>query len=153
MGYSEYFSTLINSNLKDFDKNEMFAKFFKNQELVEGINRYYLTSIENDMSIVFDTKLNVTSVQFFSGNQDDYAKFNHELMKNIDFDMSRDEIRTKFGNPDKSGEGYHHKILGYRPGWDKFYFDKYSLHMQYDDEFGSIKILTIASLKLEKNWS
>jgi hypothetical protein len=61
--------------------------------------------------------------------------------------MTRPGVEKTF-QPDKMGGGYK-DIFGEVLLWDKYYFDTYSLHVQYSSETGCIDIITLGSLELE----
>ena len=73
-----------------------------------------------------------------------------EIVHQLDFNMSREDVVTILGKPNRNGGGYK-AVWGFVPLWDKYHFGTYTLHIQYSRNGESIDLITIGSLALERD--
>jgi hypothetical protein len=143
--------TLINwidKKLDDIKKTEEFKEFFSGIEITTIDVNKYLFNPRKGIDIVMSEMMIVSSIHLFSGNTSKSESFNGESINNVNFNMKRVDVEKILGQPNRSGGGYK-DIFGDVPLWDKYYFDTYSLHLQYSLETGCIDIITLGSLQLE----
>lgn len=61
----------------------------------------------------------------------------------IDFSLSRNEVRKKFGIPSKSGGKSTSEFLGPYGAWDRFKKERFTIHIEYNLDFDGIRRVTI----------
>ena len=61
----------------------------------------------------------------------------------LPFSCGRLEVRSRFGEPSTSREGFCDPILGEYGAWDRFNFPSYILHVQYFSKSDSIELITL----------
>ena len=57
--------------------------------------------------------------------------------------MSRDQVRSLLGRPERSGEASWLPVLGDKPAWDRFVVDEGRLHVSYRLGSPGISMLTL----------
>lgn len=138
----------IDKKEKEINETKEFREFFSEFEIKIIEHDRYLFNCEKGIDIVMSESMMIHSIHLFSGNTIESKRFEGKLLNNISFEMNQLDINKKLGKPNKNGGGYH-DIFGNVPYWNKYYFETYSLHLQYSPTSGNIDIITIGSLKLE----
>lgn len=129
--------------------NHTFKKYFEGISLSNVEDVFYLTNEEMGVEIVMNIDKTIESIHFFSGTNLKYGPFTENLPYNLCFSDKRYDVLKKVGTPAKSGGGEEVLLFGFIPKWDKYYYDSYSLHIQYEGNNGCIDMVTIGSLLLE----
>ena len=57
--------------------------------------------------------------------------------------MSRDQVRSLLGRPERSGDASRLPVLGDKPAWDRFVVDESRLHVSYRPGSPGISMLTL----------
>lgn len=139
----------INKRLADLVSENEFSFFFTGIDLIKIENSFYLTNKSKGIELVLSIDKTITSVHFFSKIERSYSCFSLILPKELEFSDSRLIVQSKLGKPNRSGGGVNDLYLGYIHAWDKYYFQEYSLHLEYSENNDTIRIITIGSLELE----
>lgn len=66
-----------------------------------------------------------------------------ELLVDVPFAMSRDQVRDRFGAPTKSGCAQRIPGLGDRGAWDRFTLPNGTFHVQYARDCDEIDMITL----------
>lgn len=140
----------IDRKIDDVSDNYLFEKYFTNDKINRIEKNFYLTNKFQGIGIVMSQNLIITSVNFYSGKLEDSQIFKEELPLNLEFSFNREGIHQRFGKPNRTGGGNTNIYLGNVPYWDKYYFDKYTLHIQYSRDCSMIDMITVGSLQLEE---
>jgi len=138
----------IDKKIDDIRDTKEFNEFFFGIEMNTIDRDKYLFNADKGIDIVMSNLLMIHSIHLFSGNTPESKRFLGTTVNNINFEMNRSDVKKFLGKPNKEGGGYK-DIFGNVPSWDKYYFDTYTLHLQYSISTGRIDIITIGSLKLE----
>lgn len=138
----------IDKKLDDIKNTQNFKKFFSGIEMSTIDENNYLFNSEKGIDIVMTETMDIFSIHLFSGNTRESKAFNGVSINAIDFSMTRPDVEKILGKPNRTGGGYK-DIFGDVPLWTKYYFDTYSLHLQYSLTTGYIDLITLGSLKLE----
>lgn len=145
---TEYYNW-INKRLDDLIFETEFNYFFNTIDLEEIEDSYYLTNKSKGIELVFSRDKVATSIHLFSKIDGDYNCFNEALPNGLQFSDTRQIVHTKLGKPDIKGGGISDIYMSYIHEWDKYYFQEFSLHLEYNENNNGIRILTIGSLELE----
>ena len=85
------------------------------------------------------------SLQLYSGNKDDYAKFQGPIPHGLSFSMSRTQARAALGDPSQSGGGEPEEFGLEVNEWDLWEIDNYVVHLEYDQKLKSILMISFSS--------
>ena len=142
----------VGKKLNSIDSSLLFKDYFRSCQQEELENTIYLSNKTKGIELVMTNTLIITSIHLFSGNNSrnnlPYNSFTGKLPGNLEFSFSREDIHLLLGIPSESGGGQEVVYLGYVPIWDKYYFNNYSIHIQYSNTFESFNMLTVSSLIL-----
>jgi hypothetical protein len=89
----------------------------------------------------------VKSIHFFRSSKK-HEEYRDEIPLGLILSMSQTAKMKRLGEPVRSGGG-NRVIFGAFPAWDKYYFKRFSLHLQYSEVRNKIDLITINSLSLE----
>lgn len=142
------FTNWIDRRFDEIKETQEFKEFFSAIELTIIDCDNYLFNPEKGIDVVMTVGLVIKSIHLFSGNTSESKEFKGEIINKLTFQMDRLDVERILGKPNRKGGGYK-DILGDVPSWDKYYFDFYSLHIQYSLLTGRIDLITIGSLDLE----
>lgn len=139
----------IDKDLSKVKLTELFIKYFEGRKIVQDEMDYYLSNEEKGIEIVISTVFEINTIHLFS-KYENYMQFEDELPFNIEFSLTKVDIRSLLGEPSRTGGGTNALYIGFVYPWDKYYFDNYTMHFQYSIDELAISIITIGSLKLEE---
>ncbi len=106
-------------------------------------DRYYLTNLETGVEAMFNESLVLKCIFLnFGGLKGTYSG---QLPQNIHASMKRSDINQLYGQPNEHGGGGFVTLFGKIPRWDKYKFNGFSIHLQYNDD-EEIKIVTLESI-------
>ena len=140
----------IDKYLTELRKNKTFEELFSDKELINIEHNKHLYNPEKGLDMVMDDYLKIHTIHLYSGNTSDGKEFMGGRIHHVDFSMNRESVKNILGEPNRTGGGYK-AVWGMVPLWDKYYFEKYFLHLQYSQKCGSIDLITIGSLSLESD--
>jgi hypothetical protein len=138
----------INKNLSEIKDSLLYSKYFDTTLLEKGIDVYFLFNPLLGIDLVLTEDYSINAIHFFSGKDktQNASQYSDDLPCSLRFSDTRKTVRNQFGHPQKSGGGaiseVDAKII---PFWDKYVFDRFSLHIQYDDN-GTTDLITVESL-------
>ena len=143
----------IDRNYNIIKHTELFVRYFADTDLeqIEDDDTFYVENSDKGIDVVFSENLDVIAVHLFSGKFLNLNIFNEELPFDLNFLFSRVKVSRLLGEANVRGGGYGRGQLGIVPYWDKYYFDSYSLHLQYSNDESYIELITIGTLKFEEN--
>ncbi|MGA2890210.1 MAG: hypothetical protein ABSE51_19350 [Terracidiphilus sp.] len=84
------------------------------------------------------------AVHLYSKGYQGSSGYDGALPENLLFSDSRESAHAKLGLPEKSGGG----VKGVRrtvPFWDKYRYDRYSLHLTYNADSSGIALITLSA--------
>lgn len=142
----------LDRTIEEFKIDSFFEEYFGNCTLDEGVDGYYLSNYEEGIELVLSKEKKLTAIHFFSGQTDEYHMFKKEIIPNISFNSSRNNVIEVLGQPNDSGGGEEHFIFGYINSWDRFFKKNYVLRFEYQKNEKSILLITFSSLTLEPNY-
>jgi hypothetical protein len=137
---------LLGKNFGDIVLSEVFAPFQASKpEMIE--TEGYVEMPEAGLSLVLLEDMMIDTVHLYSDGYDSYSGYAQQLPEGIDFNMSRDQVRSKIGIPSMHSEGIKVPILGEKPAWDLFLRSKYKLHVEYAPNKLSVQLVTVSRQK------
>ncbi len=139
----------INKNIEEVNFTELFNLYFKEYETLKDEDVYYMINKEKGIDIMLSNDNIITSIHFYSGEHGDSKAYTDKLPNGISFCLSRENIHSLFGVPDKTGGGEFNVFFGRVKKWDKYFYADYSVHLEYSDSEDKILLITCASKKLE----
>ena len=145
----ENFIDWLNKKVEAISNTSLFVKYFEKVILLKIEDSFYLTNKFRGIEVVLSINFVVTSIHFFSDLNEETNAFQEELPLQIKLTYDRIQIRQVLGTPNKNGGGIEAPVIGYILCWDKYYFDNFSLHIQYSKNNNLINMVTIASLYVE----
>ena len=86
----------------------------------------------------------VSAIFLYSEGHEGFAEFQGETA-GLRLGSSRQVIRYKLGYPSKHQEGATSTVLDTFPNYDRYDYDDYSLHCQYDEAGTRLNMLTVMS--------
>jgi hypothetical protein len=90
-----------------------------------------------------DGSLIISGIHFYSEGYEGYHAYTGKMRGDVKFGDSKEAVRNKLGEPSKSGGG--NKAVGkIWPYWDRYDFQKYSIHIQYSPEW-TVDMATLTS--------
>ena len=101
---------------------------------------------EVGVSCVSADKATVTAVQLHSLGHEGHSQFAGVLPSNLEFSMSRPQVRALLGEPLGHGDAAEIPVLGKKPPWDAFAVGPLRVHVEYHFECGSIQMITLTRL-------
>ena len=140
----------IDKHIDEISNSTLYEKYFSAIELDKIADEFFLENLNKGIDIVFTEKLIVRAVHLYSENFMGAKKFKDELPSNLSFDYKKKEVEKMLGKPMSSGGGHESKILGYVELWNKYYLNKYSLHLSFAEGGDRISLITLGSLKFEQ---
>ncbi|MDB5123560.1 MAG: hypothetical protein JWP94_1689 [Mucilaginibacter sp.] len=135
----------IGKNINEVKETLLYKRYFTNIPLEKGTDVYFLFNRLLGIDLILNESYNIKSIHLYSGNKDDIHRFPYELPFDLNFSLSRNDTRLILGPPNKSGGGDFSFIYGITPPWDKYVYDKFSLHLQFFEDHSEIALLTIGS--------
>jgi len=139
--------TWIDKKVSEIKETVLFGKYFDTILIEEGIGDAYLFNPSRGIDIILREDTSVRAIHFHSGKIDGANQFEDALPLNIKFFQTRSEMRGIFGRPNESGGGEKSFLYEKTKDWDKYFFDEFSLHLQFADIDCSIDLVTIISPK------
>lgn len=124
--------------------NEVYRNYFIGMEVSGYEDSFSVSSHGKGIELKLTDELVCKAIFFFSEESEDRKAFSDLLPLSLDFSMSITDVRKLLGLPHRSGggEGEANIFYGSIPQWDKYLFDGFSLHVQYNSELSRIKMLT-----------
>jgi len=147
---TEEITNWVDKELKEINSSKIFKRYFENISIEAIEDDNHLTNEAEGIGLVMDSVFMINSIHLYSGNDDSGQIFKGEIPFDIKFSFSRETIHAILNKPQKSGGGHEILYMGYINHWDKYYFENFSLHLQYSIDNSSIDLITIASLQLEE---
>jgi len=136
----------IGKNIAEIKEDFFYKKYFSMIPLEKGIDVYFLFNPLMGIDLILEENYKIKSIHFYSGKTKTASRFSDGLPLNLDFSFSRIKSKQVLGTPGKSGGGGFSFIYGTIPPWDKYFYDKFSLHLQFSEDQNEIELITIDSL-------
>lgn len=102
----------------------------------------YFTSKRVGVEILTNANGDVAAVFLFGPESDDGSEYRGRLPGALKFRLTRDEVRSRLGEPKESGEPKVHLGNALAP-WDKYRLPDYWLHARYTLDGSQIVRVTI----------
>lgn len=103
----------------------------------------YVTLPVNGVSLILDQDGMVTVVQLYGPRCEEVAVYQGELPAGLRFEFSREQARTALGQPLRSGSDITLPDLGHMPPWDRWIVNDLPIHVEYDFDTSSIRLVTL----------
>ena len=131
--------------------SELFIKHFRGIEIRGDSDRFSIVNEDDGIDIIFSDRLICQAIHFFSGNYGKGNKFCGQLPMDLSFHQTRNEVNVKYGTPSYKGggDGEANIFFGMIPSWDKYVFEKYTVHIQYNKTGMNIDLITLMSPSME----
>lgn len=105
------------------------------------------------LSFVLSAEKKISAVHLHSAAHDGYACYQGSLPASLNFEMSRDQVRGALGEPTLSQASFSRDpVLGTYPPWDRFDQDHLALHLEYEFDVNSIRLITIMTMDAAPCW-
>jgi hypothetical protein len=141
---STQIQSLIGKKLRDVRGMDMFRSVVMPDIEKIGDEGYLEIPLLGISMVLPDGEI-TSAVHLHSFGHDGYSEFQGEIPAGIVFAMSRDEVRSRLGNPVECGDGGRVLLLGPRPAWDAYVVDGQRLHLEYAEDKRSIRLVTISA--------
>jgi len=141
------FKNWIDRSIIEIKNDELYKKYFHNIPLEEGVDVLMLFNPIFGIDLILTMGQITKAIHFYSGKEDHIKRFSDKLPFDLSFELSKEQTRRKFGEPQQSGGGDFSFLYGITPNWDKYFFENFSLHFQFSEDEGAIDVITIDSLK------
>lgn len=142
-------SKWIDKNIGELERDNFFCHFIKSAERVSIEDNNYIVDESGSIELVLSAKSIITSIHVSAGNDlSENFKLVSETLP-VEFGCSQSEIHRRLGPPKVSEIGQRNLFLGWINPFDKYYFDDYTLRIEYDKDKQRIILITFGSLSLE----
>jgi len=138
----------IGRSIVEIENDELYQRYFRDIAQQKGIDVVMLFNPELCIDLILTTELTVKCVHLFSGKEDDVKRFPENLPFALNFELSKEQSRKLLGQPQKSGGGGFSFLYGTVPDWDKYLFERFSLHVQFSEDNNAIDLVTIGAVEL-----
>lgn len=84
------------------------------------------------------------SVMLYPGGVEDFSRYPHEIEDGLSLSSARADVRAVLGTPAATGGGgppLLNVLVDYH--WDRYDRDGYSVRIEYDEEQGQIRLITL----------
>lgn len=135
---------------KDFNEIKstiLFGKYFDSILQEDGVDVTYLFNPSRGIDIILRPDNSIKAIHFYSGKDGLTSKFTGTLPFGLMFSQSRSDAKFLLGEPSKSGGGEKSLLYNQTKKWDKYFFEGYSLHLQFADVDSTIDLVTAISIK------
>jgi hypothetical protein len=137
----------IDRSIAELENDKLYKKYFEGIALEKGIDVLMLFNPSFGIDLILTMDQIVKALHLFSGKEQDIQRFSDQLPFNLNFDLSKDQTRSIFGEPHQFGGGDFSFLYGITPNWDKYFFENFDLHFQFSEDETAIDLITIGSLK------
>ncbi len=137
--------TWIDKKITEINGTLLFSKYFDTILPEEGIDVSYLFNPSAGIDIIIRKDNSIKAIHFYSGKIDGASQFKDALPFNIDFSQTREAVQVIFGKPGQSGGGEKSFLYNKTKFSDKYFFDRYDLHLQFSEIDSTIDLMTISS--------
>ena len=103
----------------------------------------YAKFLESGVAVLL-TDERISSIYLYADGVDGYTGYSGDL-GDLRIDTSKQIVRFLFGVPSVKREMADIELLGTALAWDRYDYDDYSYHFQYDDSGKRLQMLTILS--------
>ncbi|MEO6978539.1 MAG: hypothetical protein ABJA76_05470 [Mucilaginibacter sp.] len=141
----------IDKNISEIKDGFSYGKYFKDSLLEKGIDVYFLFNPLLGIDLVLTENYDIKAIHFYSGKESEANQFSDKLPFDLNFTLSRFEIRRILGFPGTSGGGDFSFLYGITPQWDKYFCDGFNLHLQFSEDESKIELITLDSQSIEYN--
>jgi hypothetical protein len=140
--------TWIDKNISGVEGTLSYSRYFDSIPLEKGVDVLYLLNPYLGIDLIFTEQRYLKSIHFYSGEQNGMSRFGKELPHDLIFSFSRSQTIEILGKPNQSGGGGYSILYGTTPSWDKYYFERYALHLQFSEGDKSVVLVSTDSLIL-----
>lgn len=102
----------------------------------------YATARDAGIGFVLDLEETIDAIHLDSGRKDHVAPFRGRIPKGLSFGSSREDVRSRLGEPTRSGS-VSRGPLGEAPPWDRFSRPGYDIDFEYDRDCASVRMITL----------
>ena len=107
-------------------------------EIIE--DRIYSSFVEEGVGLVADLGGAVVGIQLYRDGFQDFGQFAGETPHGISFEDGPDSLRAKLGEPEASSG----QVGAGHGGWLRFYIDGTYIHVRFDDQNGTVDLITLS---------
>lgn len=97
------FSSMVGKNIKGDEIQKWLSKVGDSPKIEKFDDSFYYSFKQKGISLRFDTTEKLTTVFLYSEGADGFRQYQGELPFKLSFLLSRNEIESIMGKPDKSG--------------------------------------------------
>ena len=134
---------LLGMRLEDLRASGKFDSTMLSPEEIG--DRRYVSALRQGVSLVLGECEEVVAVQLHAEGHEGFTQFQSELPRDLQFAMSRDEVRDLLGSPGRSGDKQVLPVLGVVPAWDSYVVEDCQLHIEYDHDEHSIRLVSVTA--------
>ncbi len=131
--------SVLNKSLEDVGRY-FGLKDFGIVEEVEG--ETYVDFPHDGIELILDGDVSKT-IFLYSEGYEGRSGYKGGIDVDISFSSSRDDVRSKLGNPESSNDNEGQQKLGFVPLWDKYHIDGHYVHFQYSQGGNSISLISL----------
>ena len=130
---------VIGKKLSEISGSLKYSEIHDSNLGLEGeLPDYYITADDETWEISLGEDYIVKTIFL-------YLNRGYREFKNISASTTREEVYRQFGKPKKECGESEHPILGKYGAWEKYEFDRYSVHIEHELDHDSVKMITIMS--------
>jgi hypothetical protein len=138
---------LLDNNMQSLIIKKFISNFSEEVHTESFDDETYYNFPQNGISFLTNGKQSIITIQLFSGEKDEYLMYQGELPHDLAFNLSRNEVRQRLGDPKSHGGGDLIPALGLSPHWDSYRMKNHVLHIEYTEKNMSIALISLMTFE------
>lgn len=113
--------------------------------IVETIaGRRYASRPKRGFSLVLDDEDRISTIQLYRHGHQGFGRYAGATPGGLSFEMDRNAVRRRLGQPLDSGAAKTLPLLGAMPAWDVFRVGVHRLHVEYEPDGRGIRLISVS---------
>ncbi|MGZ3776388.1 MAG: hypothetical protein ACXVI9_01950 [Mucilaginibacter sp.] len=140
----------IDKDIKSISNTKLFLKYFSEIQIEEIEGTFFFNNEEKGIDIILADNEIVRAIHLNSGTYLGVGSFPGDLPYSLKFTYGINDVRKLMGVPDNTSGDYKVPAFGGKRSWDKYFFNNYTLHIQYSNQEDYIELVTVESKAFEE---
>ncbi|WP_333682212.1 hypothetical protein [Dyella sp.] len=120
----------------------------KEARIASGDLTQFISMHADGISFSLTKDRRVDAIYLYAHGHEGFSDFRGFLPCGLSFDMSRNDVRSHFEDkygigPSRFNDGQEISGLGFVPAWDLYVVNDYAFHIQYNDHWNAINLVTL----------
>jgi hypothetical protein len=124
-------------------ETELYTQSFNGAQIEIMGESPYLNARDAGIELVLNKKHKIEAIHLFNGTAEGFCRYAGPFPFDIDFDMTRAQIREKLGTPAMSMEAGGIGIMAIEHAFDRYENDTHYIRFQFTDEGAGVHLITL----------